>query len=104
MSRLSPNVRFWGSSGHDADLMQCLLLTQSGHRRVSASNCVDLVGIVKDSGLLPCARLDDKMRGPANTKIKLTIMRKGSDKPLEITIVRDIIRVKSVRYPLGMIA
>jgi carboxyl-terminal processing protease len=39
----------------------------------------------------------DKMRGPVNTKIKLTIMRKGSDKPIEVTILRDVIRVKSVR-------
>jgi carboxyl-terminal processing protease len=39
----------------------------------------------------------DKMRGPVNTKIKLTIVHKGSDKPIEVTIVRDIIRVKSVR-------
>jgi carboxyl-terminal processing protease len=40
----------------------------------------------------------DKMRGPVNTKIKLTIMRKGADKPIEVMIVRDIIRVKSVRW------
>jgi len=40
----------------------------------------------------------DKMRGPVNTKIKLTIMRKGADKPVDVTIVRDIIRVKSVRW------
>ncbi len=39
----------------------------------------------------------DKMRGPVNSKIKLTIVRKGADKPIELTIVRDIIRVKSVR-------
>ncbi len=39
----------------------------------------------------------DKMRGPVNSKIKLTIMRKGADKPIEVTIMRDIIRVKSVR-------
>ena len=39
----------------------------------------------------------DKMRGPVNTKIKLTIMRKGVDKPIVVTIMRDIIRVKSVR-------
>ena len=44
----------------------------------------------------------DKMRGPVNTKIKLTIVRKGSDKPIEVAIVRDIIRVKSVRsHPEG---
>ena len=39
----------------------------------------------------------DKMRGPVNSKIKLTIMRKGADKPIEVTIMRDVIRVKSVR-------
>jgi len=39
----------------------------------------------------------EKMRGPVNTKIKLRIMRKGGDKPIEVTIVRDVIRVKSVR-------
>ena len=44
----------------------------------------------------------DKMRGPVNTKIKLTIMRKGSDKPIQVTIMRDVIRVKSVRsHPEG---
>jgi carboxyl-terminal processing protease len=39
----------------------------------------------------------EKMRGPVNTKIKLTVMRKGADKPLELSITRDIIRVRSVR-------
>ena len=39
----------------------------------------------------------EKMRGPVNTKIKLTIMRKGQDKPIEVSITRDIIRVRSVR-------
>ena len=39
----------------------------------------------------------EKMRGPVNTKIKLTITRKGQDKPIEVSITRDIIRVRSVR-------
>ena len=39
----------------------------------------------------------DKMRGPINTKIKLKIMRKGQDKPIELTLTRDVIRVLSVR-------
>src|SRR5580693_3347016 len=39
----------------------------------------------------------DKMRGPVNTKIKLTIARKGSTKPIVLSITRDVIRVKSVR-------
>ena len=39
----------------------------------------------------------EKMRGPVNTKVKLTIMRKGQDKPLEMSLTREIIRVRSVR-------
>ncbi|MCB1411745.1 MAG: S41 family peptidase [Xanthobacteraceae bacterium] len=39
----------------------------------------------------------DKMRGPVNTKIKLKIIRKGADKPIEVTLTRDNIRVRSVR-------
>jgi carboxyl-terminal processing protease len=40
----------------------------------------------------------DKMRGAVNSKIKLKIVRKGQDKPIEVTIVRDIIHVRSVRF------
>ena len=40
----------------------------------------------------------EKMRGPVNTGIKLTIMRKGAEKPIEITIKRDVIRVRSARW------
>src|SRR5580693_1455624 len=39
----------------------------------------------------------DKMRGAVNTKIRLKVMRKGLDKPLELAIVRDTIKVRSVR-------
>ena len=39
----------------------------------------------------------EKMRGPVNTKIKLTVMRKGQDKPLEMSLTREVIRVRSVR-------
>jgi carboxyl-terminal processing protease len=39
----------------------------------------------------------EKMRGPENSKIKLKIMRKGQDKPVEVTIIRARIQVRSVR-------
>jgi len=39
-----------------------------------------------------------KMRGLINTPIVLTILRKGADIPLKITIVRDEIVVKSVKH------
>jgi carboxyl-terminal processing protease len=42
----------------------------------------------------------EKMRGPVNTKITLKVMRKGQDKPVEVSMVREIIRVRSVRSHL----
>jgi carboxyl-terminal processing protease len=39
----------------------------------------------------------DKMRGKPGTEIVLTVVREGKDKPLRFTIVRDIIRIQSVR-------
>ncbi|HEY0233809.1 MAG TPA: S41 family peptidase [Afipia sp.] len=39
----------------------------------------------------------EKMRGPVNTKIRLKIVRKGQDKPIDVTLTRDNIRVRAVR-------
>jgi carboxyl-terminal processing protease len=40
----------------------------------------------------------ERMRGPVGSKIRLTIVRKGQDKPLEVTLARDVIHVRSVRF------
>ncbi len=37
------------------------------------------------------------IRGPKGSKVKLTVMREGVDKPLDFEIVRDVIPLKSVR-------
>jgi len=42
----------------------------------------------------------DLMRGEVGTRIRLTIMRDGEDKPFELEIERDIIKVASVRHEL----
>jgi carboxyl-terminal processing protease len=39
----------------------------------------------------------EKMRGPANSSIVLTVAREGVAKPMKITVVRDVIRVQSVK-------
>jgi len=67
----------------------------------------------KRAGMMPgdlIVRLDDTpvkgltlsdavkiMRGKPGSDIILTVVREGADKPLKITITRDIIRVKSVK-------
>ncbi|MBS3649844.1 S41 family peptidase [Pseudaminobacter sp. 19-2017] len=40
----------------------------------------------------------EKMRGLVNTPIKLTILREGADKPIDLTVVRDVIKVKAVKF------
>ncbi|WP_295557694.1 S41 family peptidase [uncultured Hyphomicrobium sp.] len=39
----------------------------------------------------------EKMRGPVNTPITLTIVRKGKDEPFDVKIVRDFIRINAVK-------
>jgi carboxyl-terminal processing protease len=39
----------------------------------------------------------EKMRGPVNTPITLTIVRKGVDEPFDVKVVRDIIRINAVK-------
>ena len=41
-----------------------------------------------------------RMRGKPRTSIRLTIMRKGDAKPFEVTLIRDVIRVQSVKSKL----
>ena len=38
-----------------------------------------------------------KMRGPKGSKVRLTILRKGVQKPLEVDLVRDIISIQNVK-------
>ena len=37
------------------------------------------------------------MRGPVNTPITITVVRRGQDQPIEVELIRDIIKVRSVR-------
>jgi carboxyl-terminal processing protease len=39
----------------------------------------------------------EKMRGPVNTPITLTVVRKGVEEPFDVKVVRDIIRINAVK-------
>jgi carboxyl-terminal processing protease len=41
-----------------------------------------------------------RIRGPKGTKVTITIMREGFTKPQDLTLVRDVIPVRSVRFEL----
>src|ERR1700674_465486 len=47
---------------------------------------------------LTLAEVADKMRGPVNTTVRLSIMRRDQGKPLQLAIVRDTIKVPSVHF------
>ncbi len=42
----------------------------------------------------------DKMRGPAKTGITLTIARKGTEKPFDVVVIREVIQPSKVRYSI----
>jgi carboxyl-terminal processing protease len=42
----------------------------------------------------------EKMRGPVNTPITLTVIRKGKDEPFDIKVTRDVIRINAVKSRL----
>ena len=49
----------------------------------------------QDMGIMEAVK---KIRGPEGSKVNLTIVREGMDKPLELSITRGVIPLKSVRY------
>lgn len=53
--------------------------------------------LTKDMTMMDAVK---RIRGPKGTKVKLTIVREGEEKPLEFVITRDVIPLKTVRYHL----
>ena len=49
---------------------------------------------------LTLAEAVKKMRGPVKSEIRLLVVRPGVEKPFEVKIIRDVIRVQSVRSRL----
>jgi carboxyl-terminal processing protease len=60
----------------------------------------DLITHLNDEPVqgLTLSQAVDKMRGAPNTKLKLKIIRKPQTKPIEVTLTREIIRVRTVRW------
>ena len=38
------------------------------------------------------------MRGPQGTKVTLTVLRSGAKKPFDVTLMRAIVQVDSVKF------
>jgi carboxyl-terminal processing protease len=60
----------------------------------------DLITYIDDDAVqgLTLEQAVNKMKGPINTKTKLKIIRKGADEPIEVSLVREVIRVRPVTF------
>ena len=60
----------------------------------------DLISQIDDEAVqgLTLEQAVNKMKGPVNTKTRLKIVRKGVEQPIDVTIEREIIRVRPVTY------
>jgi carboxyl-terminal processing protease len=60
----------------------------------------DLITQIDDDAVqgLTLEQAVNKMKGPVDTKTRLKIMRKGVEQPIDVNIVREIIRVRPVSY------
>jgi carboxyl-terminal processing protease len=60
----------------------------------------DLITMIDEEAVqgLTLEQAVNKMKGPIDTQTKLTIIRKGSDAPIHVTLTREIIHVKPVSY------
>lgn len=59
----------------------------------------DLIVEIDGEGIrgLSLAEAVERMRGPVNTKIELTIIREGADRPIDVEVIRAIIPIRAVR-------
>ncbi len=62
----------------------------------------DIISKVGDKAImgLTLSQAVEIMRGPHGTKATLTVIRESLEKPITITITRDIIKIKAVRYKM----
>ncbi len=59
----------------------------------------DLITHIGDEAVqgLTLSQAVERMRGPVNTDIRLTVVRAGEDAPFDVTLTREVIRIASVR-------
>ncbi len=59
----------------------------------------DYISYINDEAVmgLTLAEAVEKMRGPVDSKVKLTILREEQTEPLEVTLQRAVIKIKSVK-------
>jgi carboxyl-terminal processing protease len=60
----------------------------------------DLIAYIDDEAVqgLTLEQAVNRMKGPINTKTRLKIIRKGTEQPIDVSLIREVIRVRPVTY------
>jgi carboxyl-terminal processing protease len=60
----------------------------------------DLITAIDDDAVkgLTLEEAANRMKGPVGSKVRLKIIHKGADRAIDLSIAREVIRVKAVRY------
>jgi len=59
----------------------------------------DFISYINDDAVMGLTLTEavEKMRGPVDSKVKLTILREDESEPVELTLIRAVIKIKSAR-------
>jgi len=71
--------------------------TPAAHAGIKTGDFISAIDGTSIQGM-PLNEAVERMRGPENSKVTLTVLRTGEKKPLEVTLTRAVIRVESVKY------
>jgi CubicO group peptidase (beta-lactamase class C family) len=86
-----------------ARLTQVLNGAPASKAGVLVGNVVTHLDGIPTKGLAP-DQLADKVRGPVGTEVHLTIVRKGVDRPLQVTVMREAIHGPTVKLQVRLAA
>ena len=69
----------------------------AAHAGVKTGDVISVIDGTSVQGM-PLNEAAQRLRGPENSKVTLTILRQGEKKPIELTLTRAVVRVQNVKY------
>ena len=70
--------------------------TPAAHAGIKTGDYISAIDGTSIQGM-PLNEAVERMRGPENSKVTLTVLRTGEKKPLELTLTRAVIRVEGAK-------
>ena len=83
----------WGSDNGSLRVTEVFAGSPAEKSGIKTNDVVTKIDNEAISGLTP-QQIIEKVRGPANTSVVLTLLRKGQDNPFDLTITREVIQLQ----------